>query len=210
MQGPALSLQLHQLGKRFKQRWLFRQINLVAASPGLAILGPNGSGKSTLLQILSGFVMPSEGRVEWSLSDKDIPPSRLHEYISISTPYLDIIEEFTFPELIRFQQKFKPLLSGLSSSDVMRISGLQSAADTRLSDFSSGMKQRAKLSLAILSDTPILLLDEPCANLDTNAVNWYHDMINEFSKNRLMMIASNHQLQEYFPCKDILDLSQFS
>lgn len=206
MPAPGISLNLHLLGKRFKQRWLFRQLNCAVYSPGIAILGPNGSGKSTLLQIISGFILPTEGKVAWKMSGKDIPASLLHQYVSISTPYLDIIEEFTFPELILFQQKFKPLRHNLTPADVLRISGLESAAHTRLFDYSSGMKQRAKLSLAIFSDTPALLLDEPCANLDTSAILWYNDIINEFTKNRLLIIASNHQAHEFFPCKESIEL----
>ena len=207
MQTPTLSVHLLQLGKRFKHRWLFSQLNLSVHPPGLAILGPNGSGKSTLLQIISGFVVPSEGTVEWRISDKVIPASELHKFLSLSTPYLDIIEEFTFLELIRFQQTFKPLLPPLNPSDVLRLSGLSDFSETPLSDFSSGMKQRAKLSLALLSDTPAVLLDEPCANLDASAVSWYNDIINEFTKNRLLIIASNHQQNEYFSCSETFDLT---
>jgi ABC-2 type transport system ATP-binding protein len=207
MHHSALSIEIHQIGKRYNKRWLFRNLNSKAPFPGLAILGPNGSGKSTLLQIISGFVVPTEGSVCWSINEKKITHSDLHHHFSISTPYLDIIEEFTFPEMINFQKNFKPLLPKLNEQDVLSISGLQSFSDTRISDFSSGMKQRAKLALAVLANTPALLLDEPCANLDASAISWYKDIISEFTKNRTLIVASNHQQHEFFPCTESLDLS---
>jgi ABC-type multidrug transport system ATPase subunit len=57
--------------------------------------------------------------------------------------------------------------------------------------FSSGMKQRLKLALAICSDTPILLLDEPTTNLDVQAVAWYKKLLESFSANRIVILASN-------------------
>jgi ABC-2 type transport system ATP-binding protein len=201
------TVNLQNLGKRFYARWLFRNLNTTVNRNGLAILGPNGSGKSTLLQMISGFVLPSEGKIQVMIDHKTVEPSAQHNVFSISAPYLDLIEEFTFPESIEFQNKFKPFLPGISSSDVLEISGLKAASLTRISEFSSGMKQRAKLSLAILSSTPLLLLDEPCANLDAAAVLWYKDLINKFTDNRTLIVASNHQTDEVFRCSEVLDLS---
>jgi ABC-type multidrug transport system ATPase subunit len=65
------------------------------------------------------------------------------------------------------------------------------ALDKPLSAFSSGMMQRVKLGLALLSDVPLLLLDEPTSHLDKNAVNWYHDLLISASENKTVVIATN-------------------
>jgi ABC-type multidrug transport system ATPase subunit len=77
---------------------------------------------------------------------------------------------------------------------------LESSADKELRNFSSGMKQRARLSLAILSDTPLLLLDEPSTNLDQNGVKWYQNLISEFAKEKLVIVCSNYNKEEYSFC----------
>jgi ABC-type multidrug transport system ATPase subunit len=75
--------------------------------------------------------------------------------------------------------------------------------------FSSGMKQRIKLLLAILSDTTILLLDEPCSNLDSNGIEWFQKMMADYAGNRIVIIASNHNEAEYSFCDSRMNMSSF-
>ena len=74
--------------------------------------------------------------------------------------------------------------------------------------FSSGMKQRLKLVLAICTDTPILLLDEPTTNLDEQGANWYHKLIQEFAMDRLVIVASNIEA-DYTFCKQYLNVLDY-
>jgi ABC-type multidrug transport system ATPase subunit len=69
------------------------------------------------------------------------------------------------------------------------------------------MKQRVKLTLALLSDTDILLLDEPCSNLDEEGILWYKSMIANHSEGRIVVVASNQVAEEYFFCKVILNMN---
>jgi len=120
--------------------------------------------------------------------------------MSISAPYLELIEEFTLEEIIHFHFKFKKAKNGLSEGEVLKLSGLESKKDKVFKFFSSGMKQRIKLTLAILSDTPILLLDEPCSNLDSHVVKWYQEMIAQYAMDRTIIVASNNQQDEFAFC----------
>jgi ABC-type multidrug transport system ATPase subunit len=70
------------------------------------------------------------------------------------------------------------------------------------------MKQRTKLALAVLSDTPILLLDEPTANLDQQGQDWYQDLISSYTKNKLLIIGSNQE-HEYRFCNHRIQLSDY-
>jgi len=62
------------------------------------------------------------------------------------------------------------------------------------------MKQRTKLLLALIADTPLVLLDEPLSNLDADAAMWYRKLIDDFGGNRTFLVCSNHQLNEYDFC----------
>ena len=84
----------------------------------------------------------------------------------------------------------------------MRQSGLHTALDKPLRLYSSGMKQRLKLVLTFLSDSPLLLLDEPCSNLDEPGRAYYASLAERYIRHRLVMVASNNQYEEHFFCTE--------
>jgi ABC-type multidrug transport system ATPase subunit len=125
---------------------------------------------------------------------------------SFAAPYLELLEEMTWKEAVKFHGKFKKFVSGFNEEKIIELSGLKSSSEKQIRDFSSGMKQRAKLALAILSSTPLLLLDEPATNLDENGVKWYNDLISEFAKEKLVIVCSNYNKDEYSFCEKELKL----
>ncbi len=193
-----MQVKLTNIGKKFHDKWVFKNLNM-DFEPGLhhVILGKNGSGKSTLIKIIAGYLSATRGEVTWQLSHHPVPPEKVFRQISIASPYLELIQEFNLREAIRFQKKFKPFLEGYSEKDLEELSGLKVHYNKPLKHFSSGMRQRVSLLLAIMSSAKLLLLDEPCANLDSDATGWYKDLVKEFCRNRTLIIASNHYPAEY-------------
>ena len=124
------------------------------------MLGPNGSGKSTLLHVLSGQLSLSEGTVSYSNS-APLASENVFKHVSIAAPYLELIEDFTMEEIIRFHFQFKKAVNDFSLKEIIQLTELESSKDKVFKYFSSGMKQRVKLCLAILSDVNMVLLDEP-------------------------------------------------
>lgn len=214
---PVVKLELQDLGKRFNRHWIFRHVNYTFYSgKAYAITGANGSGKSTLLQVLSGAVTLSEGKVEISVGSeqlaenswKRIAPENHHQNLTVSAPYLEVIEEMTLAEFLEFHFQFKPKLSGFTIPQIMEYVQLKSAAHKQIRHYSSGMKQRVKLAQAIFSDVPIVLLDEPLTNLDIKGEALYNDLIENFCKHRITIVCSNAEAEMHF-CKERLEISQF-
>ncbi|HZY79401.1 MAG TPA: ABC transporter ATP-binding protein [Cyclobacteriaceae bacterium] len=196
------------LGKRFNREWIFRHFTLTI-EPGktYAITGPNGSGKSTLSQVLWGQVPPTAGTIKYISGDALVQPVDLFKHVSIATPYMELVEEFTLDETIEFHFKFKTPQSGIPVGSMAEQMGLSHARDKKIAAFSSGMKQRVKLALAFYSDTPLLFLDEPTTNLDKRASAWYQDNLKRQS-GRTIVIASNQE--EEYPSNSIkIDLSDY-
>ncbi|HEY1115810.1 MAG TPA: ATP-binding cassette domain-containing protein, partial [Chitinophagaceae bacterium] len=157
-----MKIRLSNAGKRFNREWIFRGADLEFASGvSYAVTGPNGSGKSTFLQTIGGMLMPSEGKVTFTIGDKVIEPEKDFQYISFCAPYLEVIEEMTLVELLEFHQHFIPLVKGFSIQQVIAAIDLEKAAHKQIRYYSSGMKQRVRLGQAIFSDVPAVLLDEP-------------------------------------------------
>ena len=156
-----------------------------------AIQGPNGSGKSTLLKIISGHLTPSKGKITFLGGDGQIPLEQVYQKISYAAPYIELIEEFTLKETIEFFNCFKSFQANLQTKDIVTLLNFSKSMQKPIKYFSSGMKQRLKLALAICAATPVLLLDEPTTNLDTQGINWYRTLIEQYGHNRLLIIASN-------------------
>jgi ABC-type multidrug transport system ATPase subunit len=85
---------------------------------------------------------------------------------------------------------------------------LERAAHKQIRYYSSGMKQRVKLAQALFSDVPVVLLDEPCTNLDAEGIELYHKLIEDYTINRLVIVSSNDE-QEYKFCKEKISISDF-
>lgn len=200
-----MQISLSDCGKRFNRDWIFRRFSFQFKAGGsYAITGPNGSGKSTLLQCIAGAVSLSEGKIEYENTE----PDNAFRNLSIAAPYQEVIEEMTLLEFLSFHYKFKPFISGLSIQEIISIITLEKSSSKQIRYFSSGMKQRVKLAQAIFSNTPCVLLDEPCTNLDIDGISLYQQLINDYCNNRMIIVSSN-DIQEYGFCKEIISILDY-
>ncbi len=174
-----------------------------------AILGSNGSGKSTLLKVLAGYVDPSEGSIGYSHQSEEISNEGLFRYISLSAPYLSLIDQFSLEEMVKYHVKFKGFINGIDTAEAIEVMALTDACGKYLKQFSTGMLQRLKLGLAILTDSSILLLDEPVANLDKNGIEWYSRLLDQYKEGRVLFLCSNHREEEYSMCQNLIEIEKY-
>jgi ABC-type multidrug transport system ATPase subunit len=204
-----MKITLQNIGRRFNREWIFREVDYVFESDGTyAVLGANGSGKSTLLQVLNGSLVPSAGEIKYFNGQQEVDAGDIFNYLSLAAPYLELIEEFSLNEMIDFHFKFKTFKPGIDKSGVTDILNLEGSGNKLIRYFSSGMKQRLKLALAFCADTPLLMLDEPTSNLDTQGIDWYLNLVEKFSQNRLTIVCSNQE-HEYSFCKNRLNIADY-
>ncbi len=204
-----MTICLYDAGKRFNRDWIFRHLNYTfEAGQSYAITGPNGSGKSTLLQALSGGMYINEGKIEYRISNKEQKNEEVYRYVSICAPYLEVVEEMTLREFLEFHHGFKPFLSGITTDSIITVLGLEKAVNKQIRYYSSGMKQRVKLAQCIFSDTAIVLLDEPCTNLDAAGIELYHSLITDYCKDRLVVVSSNDEV-EYKFCREKINMGDY-
>ncbi|UEG51106.1 ABC transporter ATP-binding protein [Ferruginibacter lapsinanis] len=202
-----MRLLLTNTGKRYNREWIFRHVDYTFDPGGrYAITGPNGSGKSTLLQVISGAITHSEGSIQYEINGAIVKPNEEYKQVSIAAPYLELIEEMTANEFLQFHTKFKPLTTPLSK--ILQIIGLEKAADKQIRYYSSGMKQRLKLAQAFFTDASVLLLDEPTTNLDKEGIALYHQLIANYTANKLIIVSSN-DTQEYDFCEQVIKINDY-
>ena len=137
--------------------------------------------------------MGGQGKIEFSLNEKEISSESAYNYLSIAAPYTDVAEQLTLGEFLNFHLNFSPLKNGLSKSEFLQTIYLEDSINKQISFFSSGMKQRLKLGLALLSQKPLVILDEPSSNLDEKGIELYQQMLKENSRERIILIGSNYK-----------------
>lgn len=211
-----MQIKLTNTGKRYNREWIFRHVDYeFSLRRSYAITGPNGSGKSTLLQVIAGAVQHNEGVIEYNDTGYRIPDKKnpvtvpgidAYKYISIATPYLELIEEMTAFEFLDFHSTFKTFTKSIA--EMLAELSLEKAANKQIRYFSSGMKQRLKLAQAFFSNNPVLLLDEPTTNLDADGIALYHHLVNKYAREKLVIVSSNDK-QEYSFCEEAISISDY-
>ncbi len=205
-----MKISVDQLAKKYWNQVLFKGFNYTFEGTNrYALLGANGSGKSTMLRILAAIQNASKGKIVYSQNNQEIASERFFNYYSICAPGIELVEEMTLEEFFKFHFSFKPLHQQVTQiNELYSIIGLAAFKSKALSHFSSGMKQRVKLAQAIFTDCPILLLDEPCTNLDIQGVNQYQQWIEQYATNKMIIVASNEE-REYSFCDQKILLSDY-
>jgi ABC-type multidrug transport system ATPase subunit len=202
-------IEANKLRKRFGLHWIVYDFTHVLHSGSrTAILGPNGSGKSTLLKLLSGQLLPSEGTLTFSAAGpnpagpnpKSIPDTLLYKEISLCGPYVELIEELTGEEAAKLHAQLRGFRQNLTTDDLWeRVGWSKRIRKQTIASYSSGMKQRMRLLLALATDSSALYLDEPTSNLDTEGVDWYQQLVTDWAGDRTVLIASNEE-RDFVDC----------
>jgi ABC-type multidrug transport system ATPase subunit len=200
-----MRISLTDAGKRYNREWIFRHLDQdFQASQSYAIIGPNGSGKSTLLQVIAGSTALSEGKIDM----ERVVEENHYKHVSIAAPYLELIEEMSGLEFLQFHSGFKPFIQDMDAATILERVQLSHAGVKQIRYYSSGMKQRLKLAQCILSQSHFVLLDEPCTNLDETGIALYHSLIEEFTKERCVIVSSNDKV-EYSFCQHHIEIVRY-
>ena len=191
----AFSLHCNNIGKKYGNNWIFRGLSGSWASGSvIAVTGPNGSGKSTLIKILAGVIFSSEGSAELLNDERTLDSAEYHESMALVAPYTDLNELLTVEELTTYHFRFRVAQKNYNA-EFFRLLGLEKQRKNLYKELSSGQRQRLKLGLAMHTELPVLLLDEPTSNLDEQGIQLYQSLL-EKNQERLIFIASN-QKDEY-------------
>jgi ABC-type multidrug transport system ATPase subunit len=192
------------LSKKFRQEFVIRDFShQFKAGNSYAITGPNGSGKSTLLQLIAQFTLPNSGKIEMT----GIDPELVYTQITYAAPYVELIEEYTLTEHLAILVKNNYLPSSIEIDTFEEFIDLQPGRFKLIKNYSSGMRQKLKLGFALLSERPVLLLDEPTTNFDEQAKQWFFNRLND-QRHKLIIIASN-ELREIEFCSEKIAIVEF-
>lgn len=205
-----IKLTVKNLRKVFNRRLVFNNLNFeLNSGQSLIITGKNGSGKSTLIKILSGYLTESSGKIEYQLERKMIDRENFYRIVGLVSPYLVLYEEFSAFENLQLISKIRGLkISEEKIKDVLNFVGLFDRRDDLVRTYSSGMKQRIKYASAILHSPCVLLLDEPTSNLDLDGKEIVEKVVNEYRKDKILIVATNES-QDFKFGDQIINLDDY-
>ena len=193
-------LEINNLRKSYKDVLILDDVNFsLKPKEIVGLVGANGAGKTTLMKTILGFIFKDSGEVKFL---NDASYSNNYELMSKIGFLVDtrLYENLTAKENIKLQIFYRNLKNEKEAWDranyLLELVGLKDV-EKKVSDYSFGMKQRLSLTLALLSDVKLLILDEPFVGLDPNGINGVKKFIKEIvEKEEIALLISSHQMNE--------------
>jgi len=169
----------------------------VAPGEVLGFLGPNGAGKTTTMRMLAGFVAPSSGKA--SICGHDIERDALAAkaalgYLPEGAPAYGEMTVRGFLEFIADLRELAARRAARLDYVIGRLQ-LESVLEQSVETLSKGFRRRVGLAQAMMHDPPVMILDEPTDGLDPNQKHEVRTLINEMSRDKIIVI-STHILEE--------------
>ena len=202
------------LSKSFSGKTIFKKVSFkISNGESLIITGKNGSGKSTLIKVIAGIISPSKGDMSLDIDSKSIPKEVFFKHIGLMSPYLNLYDELSGYENLEFFMNIKCPGKPVNERDekinfLLESVGLFKRKKDLYKNYSSGMKQRLKLAFALLNDPLLLLLDEPCANLDKEGIEVVYRFAEEQRKKGMLMVATNEE-SDLQLCDSLINIEDF-
>ena len=194
MSESAIAIQ--DIWKFFGEYPAVRGVNLNVPTGGIvALLGRNGAGKTTLLRMIAGLLPPSRGRI--SIDDVSGDSQRHAASIGMVGHGLWLYDDLTARENLRFFASLYDIEAAEEKiNHWLEQVELWTFRDSRVNQFSRGMRQRLTIARALLHKPPILLLDEPWTSLDDRAMDLLSELLQRAHTDNHTVLVSSHQLRE--------------
>jgi len=205
---PTVRLEATSLTKSFASRKVISDLTFAASSGDvLGILGSNGSGKSTVIRMIAGVLRPDAGTMMLQIDGITIDRQEQPLHAGLIAPYLQVYDEFTPIELMSMHSLMRGLPANRTEDEaVLDRVGLHDRRDEPIRSFSSGLRQRAILALAVHLNAPVLLLDEPSVTMDDAGRRVIeHEIVLQQHRGGIVLLATNDS-REHSLCTRTLSL----
>ncbi len=179
-----------KLNKSYKKNHVLRDIDLSLPQSGIvALLGPNGSGKTTLLKCFLGMVMADSGQIEFD-GKSVIGQYAYRSKVSYLSQIARFPENLTARELISLMKEIKA--GETREHTFIKIFNLEKELDKKMGSLSGGTRQKVNITLALMHDDPLIILDEPSTGLDPLSLQELKKFVlAEKDKGKLILITTH-------------------
>ena len=171
----------------------------------LSLLGPNGCGKTTTLRMIAGMLEPAKGTAFIDGMDVRIHKQEIKSLIGYMTNNTSLYDRLTVLETVKFFAELNQIKTSEyqeRASNLFKQLDMEKYLDKKISDLSTGMKQKTSIVRTLIHDPKIIILDEPTTGVDVTGQSIIMDLIKHIKDQNKTIIFSTHQLGEV---KDIAD-----
>jgi len=200
-----MKLVLQNIKKSYEGKILFSNLNLrFEFENSYAVVGKNGSGKTTLLKVIMGFSKPDNGAIYWE-NRENIKTEISYSDFAFSGIQQQLFEDLTVLDIIKFHFKFRTPIDS-NYKEVIKAVFNQSLLNKKANQLSAGWLNRLKLLLSILTQSKVLILDEPFSNMDEDGIEKFVEIIKTYSDKRILIVAGNRE-DELAMCNHQINLN---
>lgn len=181
-----MNLILENVSKNYGEKKALKNVTY-EFEPGIyGLLGPNGAGKSTLMNLISQNLQPTHGKIYAT------PKKNILSVLGYMPQQQALYDDFSARAFLYYMASLKKIKNPKREIErLLKVVNLRKVAHKKIGSFSGGMKQRILLAQAMLGNPKILLLDEPTAGLDPIERIRIRNFISEFSKDKIVILATH-------------------
>ena len=190
-------LSTHDLTKRFGQTLAVDRLNLtVHRGDVFGFLGPNGAGKTTTIRMICGLIYPTSGYA--TVVDHRVPADKTEAlrhiggFVEVPAFYANLSARRN----LRLMGSLNGEVTERRIDEVLDIVGLRERADSKIGDYSHGMKQRLGIANALINEPELVVLDEPTSGLDPQGMKDVRELVRELGHGGTTVFLSSHLLHE--------------
>lgn len=202
-------LKVENLNKKFGKKEVLKDISFdINEGDILAFIGPNGSGKTTTIKCILGLQKMNNGHVTINGFDIKKDFVRAIERVGCIVESPDVYMYLSGIENLKMQASFYKDVSPERITEVVRLVGLESRINDKVSKYSLGMRQRLGIAISLLNYPNLLILDEPTNGLDPEGIKELRDLLKHLAKTGVGVLISSHNLSELESfCNKVLIIS---
>lgn len=187
-----MELVLKNISKKYKDKTALNSISAVFRPGVTGLLGANGAGKTTLMRIICGILKPTEGSV--TFEGMGVSDELYRDALGYLPQDFGYYPGFTGRDFLMYMAALKGIEKNSAkrkADRLLKLVGLEEAADKKIRTYSGGMKQRLGIAQAIINDPKIIILDEPTAGLDPKERVRFRNLIAELAKSSIVILSTH-------------------
>ncbi|MBC8402153.1 MAG: ABC transporter ATP-binding protein [Candidatus Marinimicrobia bacterium] len=189
-------IELHQFEKYYGKFQAVRPTSFsVARGEVFGLLGPNGSGKSTIIKAIVGLLKPNGGKILVDGVELSKNPVAVQRLISYIPQRICMPDNLTGKEVLEFYASLRGC-DQTQVNEVLELTRLAEHRDKYVGEYSGGLLQRLGLAVAIIGETPILILDEPTLNLDPRGMKLLRQFVQTRKAQGATILFASHILAD--------------